>query len=143
MKLNPNSLNRNRGGLLCRKDEVGQKDRSNNRMVGRSWIELYTTVLPAVFLVSVFCRYQIYWAAGILVGITSLAGTPFSRKRGAGCIKKEPMPPFPLKMGAGAPFLRENGIPAPQNDTKMYRPRFPPVSVQSCYNLWDPLCTAR
>jgi hypothetical protein len=29
------------------------------------FIELYTTVLPAVFLVLVFCRYQIYLAVGI------------------------------------------------------------------------------
>jgi hypothetical protein len=36
------------------------------------------------------------------VGITNLVGTPFFRKRGAGCIKK----------GAGAPFLREIGFPA-------------------------------
>jgi hypothetical protein len=49
------------------------------------------------------------WAVGISVGITSLAGTPFFRKRGAGCIQK----------GAGAPFfpqkggqLREKGVPA-------------------------------
>jgi hypothetical protein len=44
--------------------------------------------------------------------ITSLAGTPFFRKRGAGCIKKGPVPPFSLKKGALAPSLREKGVPA-------------------------------
>ncbi len=33
-------------------------------------LDLYTTVLPAVFLVSVFCWYQICWIFGISVGIT-------------------------------------------------------------------------
>jgi hypothetical protein len=32
-------------------------------------LELYTTVLPAVFLVLVFCWYQICWIFGISVGI--------------------------------------------------------------------------
>ncbi len=32
-------------------------------------LELYTAVLPAVFSVSVFCRYQICWIFGISVGI--------------------------------------------------------------------------
>jgi hypothetical protein len=49
---------------------------------------------------------------GISVGITSLAGTPFFRKRGAGVSKRGPLPPFSLKKGASAPFLREKGVPA-------------------------------
>ncbi len=78
--------------------------------IGSRWCKNHVesrviTVLPAVFLVSVFCRYQIYLAVGMYifpVGITNLAGTPCFRKRGAGCIKK----------GAIAPFLREIGFPA-------------------------------
>jgi len=35
----------------------------------RKFLELYTTVLPAVFLVSVFCWYQICWIFSITVGI--------------------------------------------------------------------------
>ncbi len=45
------------------------------------------------------------------VGITNLAGTPFFRKMGAGCIKKGAGAPFFLKKGAIAPFLREIGFP--------------------------------
>ena len=37
-------------------------------------LELYTAVVPAVFSVSVFCRYQIYWIFGISVGITRCVG---------------------------------------------------------------------
>ena len=37
-------------------------------------LELYTAVLPAVFSVSVFCRYQICWIFGISVGITRCVG---------------------------------------------------------------------
>ncbi len=44
--------------------------------------------------------------------MTSLMGTPFFRKRGAGCIKKGAGAPFSLKKGALAPFLREKGVPA-------------------------------
>jgi hypothetical protein len=46
------------------------------------------------------------------VGITNSAGTPFFRKRGAGCIKKGAVSPFFLKKEAIAPFSREIGFPA-------------------------------
>jgi len=36
------------------------------------WVELYTTVLLAVFSVLVFCWYQICWIFGITVGIVLL-----------------------------------------------------------------------
>jgi hypothetical protein len=48
---------------------------------------------------------------GILVGITSLAGTPFFAKEGLAVSKRGPVPPFSLKKGASAPFLREKGVP--------------------------------
>ena len=57
-------------------------------------------------------RWEVVRAVGISVGITSLAGTPFFGKRGAGCIKKGAGAPFFLKKGASAPFLREKGVPA-------------------------------
>jgi hypothetical protein len=72
-------------------------------------LELYTAVLPAVFSVSVFCRYQICWIFGISVGIVP----PFF----------EYFPPFLppffqkgvelLKKGAIAPLLRKKGGTAP------------------------------
>jgi hypothetical protein len=66
-----------------------------------------------------------------------LAGTPFFRKRGVGCIKKGAGATFFLKKGAIAPFLREIGFPAKKTyrnvpteisfgidvvNTKKYRP---------------------
>jgi hypothetical protein len=42
-----------------------------------------------------FAGIRFIWRSVFPVGITNLAGTPFFRKRGAGCMKK----------GAGAPFL--------------------------------------
>jgi hypothetical protein len=59
-----------------------------------------------------FAGIRFNWAVGILVGITSLAGSPFFRKRGAGYIERGPLPPFSLKKGTSAPFLREKGVPA-------------------------------
>jgi hypothetical protein len=47
-----------------------------------------------------------------LVGITNLAGTPFFRKRVLAVSKGGPVPPFFLKKGASAPFLKEKGVPA-------------------------------
>jgi hypothetical protein len=58
-------------------------------------------LFPAVFLVSVFCQYQIYWAVSILVGINVLAGTTFFLEG-----RTEP-----LKKGANAPLLRKKGFP--------------------------------
>jgi hypothetical protein len=49
------------------------------------------------------------WGVGILA---SLAGTPFFRKRGAGCIKKGASAPFFPQKRAYASFLREKGVPA-------------------------------
>ena len=72
-------------------------------------IELYTTVLPAVFLALVFCRYQIFWRSVFPVGITNLAGTPFFRMKGGLAVSKR--------------GSRQ------KNDTEMYRPRFPLVLV--------------
>ncbi len=74
---------------------------------------------------------------GISVGITSLAGTPVFRKRGLAVSKRGSVPPFSLKKGASAPFLREKGVPAKKRyqnvptkisfsigmvNTKKYRP---------------------
>jgi hypothetical protein len=50
-----------------------------------------------------FATIRFNWAVGILVGITSLAGTPFYCKKGAGCIKK----------GVSAPFFPQNGGQCP------------------------------
>jgi hypothetical protein len=53
----------------------------------------------------------------------------FSAKGGLAVSKRGLVPPFFLKKGASALFLREKGVPVKKNDTKMYRPRFPLVSV--------------
>jgi hypothetical protein len=58
-----------------------------------------------------FAGIRFIWRSVFPVGITNLAGTPFFRKRGAGCIKKGASAPFFLKKGAFAPFLREIGFP--------------------------------
>ena len=75
------------------------------------------TVLPAAFLVSVFCWYQICWAFGISVGIVPpffVSFPPFFLKRGAELLKK----------GAIAPLLRKKGGNRPLFDTELYRPRY-------------------
>jgi hypothetical protein len=96
-----------------------------------SWniVELYSMVLPAVFWYRYFAGIRFNWAVGILVSITSLAGTPFFRKRGAGCIEKGASAPFSPQKGGHCPLFEVKGVPAKKNDTKMYRPRFPLVSV--------------
>jgi len=68
-------------------------------------------VLPAVFLVSVFCRYQICWIFGISVGIDPPLFVyfppfppPFFPKGGGASQKGGHCPPFEEK-GGTAPFL--------------------------------------
>ena len=63
-------------------------------------------------LVMVFCRYQIYWAIGILADIIFLAGTTFFLKRGTGPLKKRANAPLLRKKGVTAPLLRKSGVPA-------------------------------
>ena len=97
----------------------------SHKVKGPKRVELYTAVLPAVFSVSVFCRYQICWIFGISVGIDP----PLF------CI----LPPFPppfFPKGGGAsqkgghcPPFEEKGGHCPLFDTEMYRPNFPSVSV--------------
>ena len=87
-------------------------------------VELYTAVLPAVFSVSVFCRYQICWIFGISVGIVPpffVYFPPF-------------LPPFfqkgvELSKRGHCPPFEEKGGHCPLFDTEMYRPSFPSVSV--------------
>jgi len=87
-------------------------------------LELYTAVLPAVFSVSVFCRYQICWIFGISVGIdppflyTSPLSSPLFPKGGGASQKGGHCPPF-----------EEKGGHCPLFDTDMNRPNFPSVSV--------------
>jgi hypothetical protein len=76
-----------------------------------------------------FAGIRFNWAVGISVGITSLAGTPFFRKRGAGCIKKGAIAPFSPHKGGKCPLFEGKRGSQQKNDTKMYRPRFPSVSV--------------
>ncbi len=74
-------------------------------------LELYTTVLPAAFLVLVFCWYQICWAFGISVGIVPpllVSFPPFFLKRGAELLKKGAIVPLLRKKGAITPFLIPN-----------------------------------
>jgi hypothetical protein len=52
-----------------------------------------------------------HWAVGILVGITSLAETPFFHKRGAGCTKTGDGAPFFPQKGGQCPLFREKGVP--------------------------------
>jgi hypothetical protein len=74
-----------------------------------------TRVIPRCYQQFFWYRYfasiRFTWRSVFPVGITNLAGTPFFRKRGAGCIKKGACAPFFLKKGASAPFLREKGDP--------------------------------
>ena len=71
-----------------------------NILFSRILLELYTTVLPAVFLVSVFTRYQICWIFSISDGIVPpfLYNFPLSfplfPKGGWGSSKRGPLPPF-------------------------------------------------
>ncbi len=59
-----------------------------------------------------FAGIRFTWRLVFPVGVTNLAGNPFFRKRGAGCIKKGAGAPFFLKKRASAPFLKEKGVPA-------------------------------
>jgi hypothetical protein len=59
-----------------------------------------------------FAGIRFNWAVGILVGITSLAGTPLFCKRGAGCIKKGASAPFFPQKGGQCPLFGEKGVPA-------------------------------
>ncbi len=70
------------------------------------------TKLEAAAINRYFAGIRFIWRSVFPVGITNLAGTPFFRKRGAGCIKKGAGAPFFLKKGTIAPFLREIGFPA-------------------------------
>ncbi len=88
-----------------------------------------TTVFQQFFWYRYFAGIRFNWAVGISVRITSLAGTPFFRKRGAECIEKGACAPFfPQKGGQGPLFEGKRGS-RQKNDTKMYRPRFPLVSL--------------
>jgi len=73
-------------------------------------------MLPAAFSVSVFCRYQICWIFGILVGIDP----PLFRIL-------PPFPPLFFQKGGGAsqkgghcPPFEEKGGHCPLFDTEMY-----------------------
>jgi hypothetical protein len=70
-------------------------------------------VLPAGFFQYwYFAGIRFHWAVGILVGITSLVGTPFFHKRGAGCINKGASALFfPQKRGQ-CPLFKGKGVPA-------------------------------
>ncbi len=59
-----------------------------------------------------FAGIRFTWRSVFPVGITNLAGTPFSAKGGLAVSKRGPEPPIFLKKGARAPFLREKGVPA-------------------------------
>ncbi len=72
---------------------------------------VYHGVTSRFFMYRYFAGIRFTWRSVFLVGITNLAGTPFFRERGAGCIKKGAGAPFFLKKGASAPFLREKGVP--------------------------------
>jgi len=88
-------------------------------------LELYTT--PAIFLVLVFCWYQICWIFGISVGIVPpffVYFPPFLPPF---------LPPF-FQKGVGAPQkgghcppFEEKGGHCPLFDTEMCRPSFPSV----------------
>jgi hypothetical protein len=97
-RLHENNLAR-RAQLMCR---AGER---------RKFLELYTTVLPAVFLVLVFCWYQICWIFVIRSVsfppflYTSPLSSPLFSKRGSELLKKGAIAPLLRKKGASAPFL--------------------------------------
>ena len=120
-KINPRKVPIVSGGLSERSNTV-----NNMKLMILAKIRVIHVCSSSPRAASVFCRViprcyqQFFWYryfAGIRfiwrsvfpVGITNLAGTPFFRKRGAGCIKKGAGAPFFLKKGAIAPFLRERG----------------------------------
>ena len=83
---------------------------------------LYTTVVPVIFLVSVFTGIRLAWYLLFSVGIVLPFFVPFSPfflKRGARLLKK----------GTIVPLLRKKGGFRPLFDTEMYRPSFPSVLV--------------
>jgi hypothetical protein len=73
---------------------------------------VYHTITSSFFGIGIFASIRFNWVVGILVGITSLAGTPFFRTRGAAVTKRGPVPPFSPKKGASAPFGGGKGVPA-------------------------------
>ena len=90
--------------------ELNTCKNSSQRRYGKN-LELYTTVLPAVFLVLVFCWYQICWIFGISVGIVPPFFVyfppflpPFFQK-GVELLKKGAIAPLLRKKGGTAPFL--------------------------------------
>jgi hypothetical protein len=78
-------------------------------------LELYTAVLPAVFSVSVFCRYQICWIFGISVSIDPPffvyfpLSSPLFPKGGGASQKGGDCPPFEEKGGDCPPFEEKGG----------------------------------
>ena len=85
-------------------------------------VELYTTVLPAVFSVSVFCWYQICWAFGIFgryCCTVRFGRNTFLRFRGNSFLEKFCGNSFfsskggrSVQKGGGAPpFLGKRGLP--------------------------------
>ena len=79
-------------------------------------------VVPVIFLVSVFTRYQIGSVSVFSVSIVPpffVSFPPFFLERGTVLVKK----------GAVAPLLRKKGGNCPLFDTEMYLLSFPLVSV--------------
>jgi hypothetical protein len=82
-----------------------------------TWVRyINSRVIPRCYQQFFWYRYfagiRFTWRSVFLVGITNLVGTPFFHKRGLAVSKRGPVPPFFLKKGASAPFLREKGVPA-------------------------------
>ena len=108
-------------------------------------LELYNMVLPAVFLVWVFCWYQICWAFGIFGRYccsVSFGGNTFLRFRGNSFFEKFCWNSFFFfkrrakctKRGPGPPLLRKKGAPAivlrgSRQIFDKYWPSFPSVLV--------------
>jgi hypothetical protein len=127
-------------------DEVCEKIEKKTRRRHLLARDNITTVLPAVFSVSVFCRVldhgvtSSFFGIGILP-VSDLLGSRyfwsvlliwrellFSAKGGLAVSKRGPVPPFYQKGGQCPLFELKRGS-RQKNDTQMYQPRFPLVSV--------------
>jgi hypothetical protein len=81
-------------------------------------LELYHGCYQQFFWYRYFAGIRFNWAVVFRLVLLVWRELLFSTKGGLAVSKSWPVPPFSLKKGAGAPFLREKGVPAKKNIPK-------------------------